>query len=59
VLKTKRPRNDASETRRKIPVIDLEFPVLQKKFPDSLLRELFERSLQQSGFLLYGCRIQA
>jgi hypothetical protein len=36
----------------KIPVIRLEFPVLRKNFPDSLLREFAEKSLRHSGFLL-------
>ena len=29
---------------RKFPVIRLEFPILQKNFPDSLLREFAEKS---------------
>jgi hypothetical protein len=37
---------------RKFPVICLEFLVLQKNFPDSLLREFAEKSLRHSGFLL-------
>jgi hypothetical protein len=37
---------------RKFPVIRLEFPVLPRNFPDSLLREFAEKSLWHSGFLL-------
>jgi hypothetical protein len=38
----------------KFPVIRLEFPVLQKNFPDSLLREFAKKSLRHSGFLASG-----
>jgi hypothetical protein len=37
---------------RKFPVIPLEFPVLQRNFPDSLLREFAKKSLRHSAFLL-------
>jgi hypothetical protein len=42
---------------RKFPVIRLEFPVLRKNFPDSLLREFAEKSPQHSGFMLENCRL--
>ncbi|MGB6436633.1 MAG: hypothetical protein WBF59_21725, partial [Bradyrhizobium sp.] len=34
-----------------IPVVRLKFPVLRKNFPDILLRESAEKSLQHSGFM--------
>jgi hypothetical protein len=42
---------DAYGFATKFPAIRLEFPVRRKNFPDNLLREFAEKSLQHSGFL--------
>ena len=52
-------KSTLTDLLREFPVICLEFPVLQKNFPDSLHRELFEKSLRHSGFMLSTCRLEA